>query len=88
MVDQKYAGEVDAEEFLGYLDGNPDGAPPLAQAMGHADPGGGEGGLPSMSEGGTAKTLDEQLLEALKGVQANTAQAIKILERKITEERR
>jgi len=84
----QYAGEVDAEEFLGYLEPKPDGAPPLAQAMGHADPAGGEGGLPVMSEGGSGKTLDEQLLDALRGAQAGMAQAIKILEQKIAEERR
>lgn len=74
---------VDADEFMSYLDAPQEGAPALAQAMGHADPGAGQGGLPALSESGGELTEDQKLLEQLKGIQRQTATAIKALENKI-----
>ncbi len=74
---------VDADEFLGYLDGPQEGAPPLAQAMGHADPGAGLGGLPALSESGGKLTEDQKILQHLENVQRTTSEAIKALKRKI-----
>jgi len=75
---------VDANEFLGYLEEGKVETPPLGQLMGMpADPAAGEGGLPTMTEGNGDLTEDQKLLEHLKGIQRQTAVAIKTLEKKI-----
>ena len=74
---------VDAEEFLGYLEGPQEGADPLAVSMGHADPAGGEGGLPLNEGKGGDLTVDQKLLQQLEGIQRQTALAIKALKHRI-----
>lgn len=84
MQDQRF-DEVDASEFLDYLEGKvPDDDP---RVPGH-DPAQGEGGLPMQESRQRQKTDSEKLLDSLRASQREIASAIKMVERRIEEEKR